>query len=229
MQEDAGPGLRPVPIKATSALIADQLRDRIVDGTFPPGTQMIEGQLSQQLGVSRGPVREALQRLIQEGLLTSLRNRGVFVVEFGPDDVVEIYDARRAIERFAALELHRDKPADHLEELAGIVGKMRQAARVGNPQKLAAWDIAFHDALVRSSRNRRLSRMFSTLMAETQICMSTVSSKYTQLSDLVDEHQQLLDVIQTGTKSAVLKVIDEHLKSAVTALTKDGARATSGN
>jgi DNA-binding FadR family transcriptional regulator len=59
--------------------------------------------------------------------------------------------------------------------------------------------------------------------------MSTVSSKYTQLSDLVDEHQQLLDVIQTGTKSAVLKVIDEHLKSAVTALTKDGARATSGN
>lgn len=228
MDENSGWDLRPVPIRATSALIADQLRDRIIDGSFPAGSQMIEAQLSLQLGVSRGPVREALQRLIQEGLLTSVRNRGVFVVDLGPDDVVDIYEARRAIERFVAVELHRSKSPHFLDELSDIIKTMEVEASRGDLQRLAAGDVAFHETLVRSSGNRRLSRMFSTLIAETQICISTVGGLYTELSDLVAEHRQLLDLLRNGTRPKVVAAIDEHLESAVTALTTADTELTSG-
>ncbi|MEO6492457.1 MAG: GntR family transcriptional regulator, partial [Ilumatobacteraceae bacterium] len=86
-------------------VIADQIRDRIIDGSYTPGEQINEANVAAELGISRGPVREALQRLNQEGLLISYRNRGVFVVELSVDDVAEIYEARAAIEVGAAWTL----------------------------------------------------------------------------------------------------------------------------
>src|SRR4029077_9200468 len=86
----------------TPGLGADRLREGILDGTFPPRTQLSEVALSQQLSVSRGPIRDAMQRLLQEGPLRGARNRGVFVVARGPSDVRDIYLARSAVERPAA-------------------------------------------------------------------------------------------------------------------------------
>ncbi|WP_240045296.1 GntR family transcriptional regulator [Streptomyces sp. L-9-10] len=73
--------LTPVNLRSTPALIADRLREQIVSGAFASGSRMIEPRLGARLGISRGPVREALQRLVQEGLLVNIPNRGVFVVE----------------------------------------------------------------------------------------------------------------------------------------------------
>ncbi|MBW3557926.1 MAG: GntR family transcriptional regulator, partial [Actinobacteria bacterium] len=81
--------------RATASVIADVIRERVIDGSFPPGAQLGEVQLAEQLGVSRGPVREALQRLIQEGLLEGRPHRGVFVARLRGDDVVDVYRARR--------------------------------------------------------------------------------------------------------------------------------------
>jgi DNA-binding GntR family transcriptional regulator len=223
--ETTGAALEPIPARGTPALIADQLRRRIVEGAFAPGTQMIEAQLCGQLRVSRGPVREALQRLVQEGLLVSIPNRGVFVVDLGPDDVAEIYQARRAIERFAAIELSQTDSADAFDALARAISRMEGASADGNVQELAASDVGFHEALVASSGNRRLSRMFGTLLAETQICISALGRKYSQLVDLVDEHKELLTVIQSGDEDAVIKAIDGHLSSALELFSgTDGSR-----
>ena len=98
---DAGQ-LAPLRLESTPVLVADRLREGILDGTFPPRTQLSEVALSQQLSVSRGPIREAMQRLLQEGLLRGERNRGVFVVDLGASDVRDIYLARSAVERAAA-------------------------------------------------------------------------------------------------------------------------------
>ena len=74
-------GLFVLEDRPTPELIADQIRDGILQGDFRPGEQVVEAQLAARMQVSRGPVREALQRLIQEGLLVSYRNKGVFVLE----------------------------------------------------------------------------------------------------------------------------------------------------
>src|SRR5205085_9265531 len=73
--------LQPLALETAPERIADQVRASVLDGSLAPGTQLTEVQLAERLGVSRGPVREAMQRLIQEGLLRAERHRGVFVME----------------------------------------------------------------------------------------------------------------------------------------------------
>src|SRR5213595_3698636 len=95
-------GLFALEGRPTAQLIADQLREQIVQGAFRPGQQINESLLASQLRTSRGPLREALQRLCQEGILVSHRNRGVFVSELDTKDIEGIYAVREAAESAAA-------------------------------------------------------------------------------------------------------------------------------
>lgn len=95
--------LAPIVQESTPAIIARKLHEAIANGSFPPGSQLTESGLAADLGVSRGPLREAMQRLTAEGLLVSHRNRGLFVVSMDDDDIRDMYIARTAVER-AAIE-----------------------------------------------------------------------------------------------------------------------------
>jgi DNA-binding GntR family transcriptional regulator len=212
--------LTPVNLRSTPALIADRLREQIVSGAFAPGSRMIEPQLGARLGVSRGPVREALQRLVQEGLLVNIPNRGVFVVELDAADIKDIYTARRAIEREAATLLHRGKSPHHLERLAAVVEEMRALAGQGDTRLIAEQDLAFHNALVEAAESPRLSRMFTTLLAETRICLANLMDLYPEQDLLVAEHQQLLALLQGKDEQALLDAVNTHLDSAVRDLTR---------
>src|SRR5687767_13554219 len=113
--------------RPTAQLIADQLREQIVQGSIRPGQQINESLLAEQLNTSRGPLREALQRLSQEGVLISRRNYGVFVRAVETHDLREIYAVREAIESAAANRLLDCSPKqikETCEELKEIVGEM---------------------------------------------------------------------------------------------------------
>ncbi|ELS51102.1 GntR family transcriptional regulator [Streptomyces viridochromogenes] len=214
--------LTPVNLRSTPALIADRLREQIVSGAFAPGSRMVEPQLGARLGVSRGPVREALQRLVQEGLLINIPNRGVFVVELDAADIKDIYTARRAIEREAATRLHRSKSRAHLDRLAAVVEEMRALAGQGDSRLVAEQDLAFHSALVDAAESPRLSRMFTTLLAETRICLASLMDLYPEQNLLVAEHQQLLGLLRGEDEHALLDAVNAHLDSAVRDLTRSG-------
>ena len=110
----------PPALRGTSTVIADQLRERILDGSFAPGEQISEVQLAARLKMSRGPVREAVQRLAQEGLLVSHRNRGVFVIELDASDIEDVYRGRRAVEKEAACTVYeRGIPPGLVARMAG--------------------------------------------------------------------------------------------------------------
>jgi DNA-binding GntR family transcriptional regulator len=213
-------GLTPVRPRTTAEIIADRLREQVVSGAFAPGSRMVEPQLAARLGVSRGPVREALQRLVQEGLLTNIPNRGVFVVELDAADITDIYTARRAIEREAAARVHRGRSTAHLERLAAVVEEMSVLADRGERRLIAEQDLAFHSALVESAGSPRLSRMFATLVAETRICLASLMDFYPQRNLLVVEHQQLLALLRGDDKQALLDAVGAHLDAAVRDLTR---------
>lgn len=216
--------LEPVERKATAGVIAEVIRGHIVDGSFPPGTQLGEVQLAGQLGVSRGPVREALQRLIQEGLLEGRLHRGVFVAELDESDIVDVYRARRAVERAAAeLFVQRDDPVP-LGDLARLVERMDGAAERGRWGHVVDLDRRFHQEFVEASGSMRLARMFRTLVAETALCMAALESAYPARRDLVNEHRQLLDALQGRDLPRVLACIDEHLDQAIRHLTRVNLR-----
>nr|WP_314145353.1 GntR family transcriptional regulator [uncultured Rhodococcus sp.] len=215
--------LTPIDARNTSMVIADQIRDRIIDGSYAPGEQINEANVAAELEISRGPVREALQRLNQEGLLVSYRNRGVFVVELSSEDVAEIYESRAAIEVGAAWTLvHGDRA--HLvsaaDELSAIVMQMQPFIDRADWRGLAERDLAFHTALVAATRNSRMSRMYATLAAEARICMANLETAYYRPEALVEEHQLIVDLLLGSDWDALEKGVHEHMDTAIHDLTR---------
>ena len=211
--------LEPIERDTTPGVIACRIRDRIMDGTFSGGTQLGEARLAARLNVSRGPVREALQRLVQEGLLRNERNRGVFVVSLDEQDIIDVYRARMAIERVAALSLVRCGDGDVFAELEALVGRMSEAAGEDDWDSCADLDMQFHETLVRSSNSKRLQRMFSTLLAETRMCLAALEPAYASCKDLVAEHRTLLEAMRRGDEREVPGLVERHLEDAVGDLT----------
>jgi DNA-binding GntR family transcriptional regulator len=203
--------LHPLELKTTPAIVADRIRAGILDGAFPAHAQLSEVDLAGQLAVSRGPIREALQRLIQEGLLRSERNRGVFVVDLDDDDARDVYLARGAVERTAAAIVAKRRPAAELDELQEIVDALA-AALDGSWDEVATRDLDFHQAMVAAAKSPRLNRMFRTLMAETRLCLIRLEPFYPGRGDVVAEHQGILDALRSGNRKLVDRLVTEHME-----------------
>jgi DNA-binding GntR family transcriptional regulator len=202
--------LAPLRLESTPVLVADRLREGILDGTFPPRTQLSEVALSQQLSVSRGPIREAMQRLLQEGLLRGERNRGVFVVDLGASDVRDIYLARSAVERTAAALVVSAGTDEDFEVLQSMVDKLA-AAVDSNWVGLTELDLQFHLALVAAAGSPRLDRMFRTLMAESQLCIVRLEPFYPGREEVVHEHQAILDAIRARDLGEADRLLAAHM------------------
>ncbi|HET8662691.1 MAG TPA: GntR family transcriptional regulator [Nocardioides sp.] len=211
--------LAPLRLESTPVLVADRLREGILDGTFPPRTQLSEVALSQQLSVSRGPIREAMQRLLQEGLLRGERNRGVFVVDLGENDVRDIYLARSAVERTAASIVVSSGTDEDFETLQSMVDQLAGAVD-SNWVEMTKMDLQFHLALVAAAGSRRLDRMFRTLMAESQLCIVRLEPFYPGREEVVHEHQAILDAIRARDSAQADKLLAAHMEVSADRLTK---------
>lgn len=214
--------LEPLQLPSTPAVIADRLRAEILRGRFPPHTQLTEVELARQLQVSRGPIREAMQRLIQEGLLCAERNRGVFVVEIDADDARDVYLARGVIERAAAAIVARRRPEAALQELQAIVTKLATCAG-SSWTEIIGYDLAFHQTLVEAAGSARLNRMFRTLIAETQLCLMRLEPFYRDTSEVTAEHEAILEALLAGDEHQADDLLRIHMDASAARLSRPAA------
>jgi DNA-binding GntR family transcriptional regulator len=205
-----GTSLEPLLLRSTPELIADRLRAEILSGAFQPDAQLSEVALATQLKVSRGPIREAMQRLIQEGLLRAERNRGVFVVELDEVDARDVYLARGAVERTAAEIVTSAADADTFAELERVLDQMA-AAEGHDWTELIGQDLAFHQTLVDAAGSPRLTRMFRTLVAETRLCMLRLEPFYGEPGEVLAEHRAILDALRSGDLDTVDRLVRVHM------------------
>ena len=217
--------LQPIARAPTALLIARRVRDAILDGTLSPGTRMVETRLAEQLGVSRAPVREALQRLIQEGLAEN-RRRGVFIRELTDDDVVDVYLARTACETAAADAILRAPHETDWEGLESALSGLEDAAADSDLRSTLEADRLFHEKLVAAADSPRLTRMFATLLVETAVCLRRLEGVYTEGSHLAGEHRRILNALLSGDRGEVLEAITAHMDDAVQRLTGDRSKAS---
>jgi DNA-binding GntR family transcriptional regulator len=210
-----GGELTPVDRQSTPALIADQLRDAIARGTIPPGTQLGETELAGRLGVSRGPLREAMQRLVAEGLLRSERHRGIFVRDLHDEDVRDVYYARLAVEQAAGRLILRGDPGPAAAALTEALAGMEAAARAGDPMAMADADQAFHSVLVAEAGSPRLRRMAEGLLVETRMCLAALQNTAPPADELVAEHRLLCDAVRAAEPARLAQVLQEHMADAV--------------
>jgi DNA-binding GntR family transcriptional regulator len=199
-------------------MVTERLRANIVNGTLAPGSQLSEVELASTFGVSRGPVREALQRLIQEGLVRSEPHRGVFVPVLSDDDVRDIYLARDALESSAVRHIiATGKSPEAAEQLDRMVKLMQDSEKANDWEAVGQYDLEFHTALVASSGSERLQRMFSTVISETRLCLGVLTAADAR-SDLVEEHRQIADLVREGRTDDALDVLKKHFDDAVVTL-----------
>lgn len=208
----------PIRQESTSALIARTLRDAIARGRFRPGEQLLESEIAKQFGVSRGLLREALQRLTQEGLLVGKRNRGLFIAEFGPDEVFDIYTARTAIERAACLKIidvtkRTDEVYAVLDELTDRLESSAQAG-LSEPE-LADIDIEFHERMVEEAHSPRLDRMYATLITETRMCLAALEAPSYPVKQRIAEHRQIAEAIRDRNVPRLHTLLAEHMDHAL--------------
>ncbi len=201
--------------------VAEQLRAWIRDGTLPAGTQLNEMDLAERLGVSRGPLREGLQRLIQEGLLNSQPHRGVFVPVINDEDLLDIYFAREVIETAAVRRIMAaTRPAELLPGLQQTVNEMARAVTGDDWPKVAELDMRFHSQLVAAANSPRLSRMFSTVITETQLCLNMLAGVEPARQDLLSEHRLLAELIAGDDVELAAQTVAVHFSDAVDSLRK---------
>lgn len=213
-------GLGPLQIESTPSLVAARIRAGIFDGAFRPDVQLNEVELARELGVSRGPIREAFQRLIHEGLLRAERNRGVFVVALDSSSIRDVYFVRDVIEQAAALQLAARRDGEGLGNLEKVLRSMDLAADSDWPD-LVAVDLEFHQSLVASTGSLRLARAFEPIYAETRLCLSYLEPHYERRRDVVAEHRAIFEAIRSGRDTGLIeRLVHEHMTDSAEKLTE---------
>ncbi|MFG1930215.1 GntR family transcriptional regulator [Mycobacterium sp. NPDC048908] len=205
--------------ESTPAIIADKLRQAIGHGELKPGAQLGEAELARKFGVSRGPVREAMSRLTQEGLLLSIRNRGLFVIHMTADDIRDMYLAREAIERAAARKII---DGDHVAAGDALLVIVEQMMAAKSPAEVSELDIAFHERLLQLARSPRLSRMHQTFITETRMCIHCLDETYAISEVRGEEHRALANAIRAGDRELTDRLLIAHMDDAVARLSASG-------
>jgi DNA-binding GntR family transcriptional regulator len=193
---------------------ASRIRTLMLTGQIAPGTKVREEWLQGLLGISRPPIREAIQILVHEGLLERLARRGVRAREFTPRDAWEIYSLRAALDRYA---LTNGMPADEdlLEPMRTAIVAMRRASEESDHPGFVAANREFHLALVALARNTRLYSTYLSLMNQMQMFMSiNLAREAEQDTEVgVRRHEALLKAIESGDLEQALVALDQHGES----------------
>lgn len=155
--------LPPVERRVLRHEVLQGLRSGILSGEIAPGTRLLEVPLAAELGVSRGPVREALRQLEQEGLVEFYPHRGAVVVGVADAEMATIYGIRGLLEERAFAKACRVITDDELDALADTVEKMIEASEAGDVAAVTEYDMSFHGRVVELSGFQYLRRLWTSI------------------------------------------------------------------
>jgi DNA-binding GntR family transcriptional regulator len=207
--------------------VADQLRDEILDGRLGAGSRLVETELADRFGVSRGPVRDALRELSRVGLAVDLPRRGTFVSSLTERDLLEVYDIRQAIEE-AAVRLTIERATD--ADVASLFEAVAETERAYRGRDLtAAWDadMAFHRSYCRLSGNRRLLELFDGLASQTVLLMRTSLERHASLgwTPPVEVHRRIAQAIADHDVARAREAVGAHYQYTQDRLAASGPSA----
>jgi DNA-binding GntR family transcriptional regulator len=196
--------------------IVIRLREAILSGQFEPDERLGEQFLAETLGVSRGPIREALNQLEREGLVIIRRNRGAFVARLSREDVDEVYSLRLALEKLAVqLAIQNASPTD-LDEMQGTIDTMASYLERGlTEQEGAELDVRFHDIMYRSTGHKRLFDFWEQLRPQIHVFLlsrAAADSDFRQYA--VESHQAILDAIRAKDEARAIATLEVHIRGA---------------
>ena len=203
-----------MPEPAAAERAYELTKEMVLSGELAGGRLLSEGELAEQLGMSRTPVREAFLRLQAEELLALIPKRGAVVVPVPPGEADDVLDAREAIETAAVRRLVRvpaDVP-DAVAELRAALSAQREHARPEDIDAFARADETFHRAIVAAGRNALTGRFYRTLAdRQRRMTVRAIDGDPRFISRVLDEHDELIRIISSGDESAFAVALRAHL------------------
>ena len=194
-----------------SDIIANQIEELIFDGSFHDGMRLDEVQLSERFSVSRTPVREALLRLAQSGLVEQLPRRGVFVRQPGPIELVEMFEVMAELEATAArFAAHRISDTA-IKELQEANQRCNLAVEEQNPDRYYQENEQFHAILYRESGNRFLEQECLRLQRRLQPFRRTQLRLRGRLKQSMKEHEQIVSALEDGDAVQASDALRAHV------------------
>lgn len=212
----AVPAVTPATIallqSASLASAAQQEIERmILDGELPPGAKLAEQRLSERLGVSRGPIREAFRMLEEAGLVRQEKNRGVFVRDIPLDEALEIYDLRAAMDELVGRRLAEQVTPEQLRQAKDLLDEMERAMRAGDADAYHRLNLRFHDGLLEAAGNRKMAAIYRKLVKELALFRRRNLASREALAQSVAEHRQILRAIAGGDAGAAGRAMYQHV------------------
>lgn len=193
--------------------VADAIVDGIAGGSLAPGQRLVETELSQQLHVSRVPLREALKMLDAQGILDHSPHRGMRVADFDESKIDHVCEARVALERIAlrdAMRVCRQEPA-RLARLDAIIATMERAADVPDWIAISKADLAFHREICTASGNDVVITLWEALARHVLIVFGREIRSERDAANMGPAHRRLRDMLLTADLPALEAEIEKHI------------------
>jgi DNA-binding GntR family transcriptional regulator len=200
----------------------EAVRQMILSGEAGAGTRLGESELAETLGLSRTPVREALQRLGADGLVEVLPHRGARVVRWTRQDLEEIFELRSLLEPYAAARAARiGQDEGVLADLAGLCAAMESAAADGDLDRVARLNSRFHAAIIDASGNRRLPAMLASVMHAPLILGTFRRYDADSMARSMNHHRELVAALAAHDPAWAESVMRAHMRAAAANLTEE--------
>ncbi len=209
--------LPPIPVASRREAVADRLRDAITSGQLQPGQKLTEIALSQQLGTSRAPVREALRQLEQEGLVVSYPYRGTEVLGVSQEEIENVLvPVRISLEQYAFRKAVPLLTEERLAQLETIIADMEKAAAAGDATALADQDVRFHEAVVTYSAQPHCLQIWRSIQPRVRAYFRRDAGYYQDASEIAAQHRELLAALRAGDTEALEQVVAHHIRTHFT-------------
>jgi DNA-binding GntR family transcriptional regulator len=193
-------------------VLADVLRQRIIDGNFAPGSRLSESALAEQFDVSRNTLREAFRVLAEQGLVEHIPHRGVSVASPTIADVIDIYRARRVIECTALRQSEPEHPAVQL--MRDALAEAEEQLPHEDWRRIGSANMAFHDAIVALADSARLARTYRDVAAELRLVFLEIDEPRSLHEPYVRRNRAVLTALLEQGPEAAAEELERYLTAS---------------
>ena len=205
------PNLNQIETRSLRDRVLDILREAILNGDLKPGQALREIDISEHLGVSRAPIREALQILNTEGLVEIIPYHGATVRYLTRTDIEELYSLRTVLETFAIRQIIAQEAPEHVEQLYGCFHAMLAAAESDDLKRVNQLDRDFHTTLIDLSGHSLLHKTWNVVSMRVRQAMSLLNRRNRDLRQVAYNHLPIVQAIEAGDEREALRLIEAHV------------------
>jgi DNA-binding GntR family transcriptional regulator len=201
-----------LPRSTFRAQISAKLREAIINGTLEPGSQIVEAKLASQFGVSRGPLREAIRELINEGLLVSRSYAATFILQLSKEDVREIYSVRTVLETFAFETIWDRRDEAFRQELMRRHAALLAAIDEGDDEGSIAAELALHSLVFETTGNKLLVSLWESVKGRLQIYWAAHHRAHGRSGPRREAHDDYMKLALGGSLRDMKNEIKAHMQ-----------------